>query len=1299
MDIKNFIEKLGFTGNLFTYSKEYKLHNYTICIDLQKGKIYYRKDEKTTVERQEDGQIQLGDHTTSNFSAPESLVVLECVNRLLEKGYAPNDIHLERKWKVGHGASGGKADINIYNKSDGKTLLIIECKTWGEEFEKEKNKMEEHGGQLFTYLNQDKNAQFLVLYASKYENDEFIYDNLIVQVKDRKEDLEKSLKQIEEENIKLYRDANNKSELFDVWKESFNKYFHFNGIFDADANAYSLELKALKKKNLKKLDDAKGLFNKFAEILRHNNISDNANAFNRVLSLFLCKIVDEEKKDEDVLDFQVKEDEEYEHIIDRLQALYQKGMAKLKEEIVYYSEEDLHKIIKLYPKQTPIEKVEAIFRELKYYTNNEFAFKEVHNKKLFQQNARVLVEVIKLIQNYQFRFTSKQQVLGDFFELMLNHGVKQSEGQFFTPIPIVRYIILSLGFENIINEKLEKKDIEFLPKILDYACGAGHFLTESIEELQQVLKGIDNTNLTLELSKKVEEYRLGTEWAADYIFGIEKDYRLARTSQIACYINGDGDANIIFGDGLEEQDRLNIDKKKFDIVIANPPYSVKAFRNYLNVGRTHYDLFESLTDRSKEIEVLFIERTKQVLTENGLAGIVLPSTILTNTGLYSKAREIFLKYFEIKAITELGGSTFLAAKGMTTVVMFLKRRSDDFVKDREYIANDLFNGISRDKKMEHIDSNRLLKMYVDYREFEEKEYKIFLKGEITEKLKETEMFKEYLNAFENSSEIKNYKGKPTFKNLSKLDQQKELDKRFVEFVKQIEQEKYLYFSLCLRSENEHLYEFQKTVIIKTGKELEEQKEYLGYTFEGDRGSEGIKVINYGGRLFDETNYDNLEKANSYVRNSINGIEIKRISKTQEKNVFIYDLADLINFKQDKFEKIIKEDLNKSFKIESKWSLLKLSELVDTIGGLWTGKNPPYANVNVIRNTNFTSSGKIDYSDIAVIDVEEKQYQNRKLQYGDIVIEKSGGSETQAVGRVVLFDKKEGDFSFSNFTARIRVISEKINSNYLHIYLNYIYNLGYTYNIQNGASGLKNLDLNKYLEIKIPIPEKIIQQRIVKEIELIEKKEIENKDAVEKLNSKIFEELQSSIQGKNKVKLDNICTIQSGGTPKREVAEYWNGTVNWLRSEVCQNCYVYESDGNEKITELGLSKSSAKLLKPDTILMALVGATIGRVAYLTFEATTNQNVAGLFPKDNKQLIPKFLFYSLMNDFEKNFGSAKGKFTMANMTTIKNLEIALPSFEEQKKLVAIIDKKEKEIEKLKLALSTVETEKEEVLKKYL
>ncbi len=496
-NITNFLVKLGFKSkNRVQYKKYYKLQSYTISADINKGKIQYRNDNKTIVERIEDGQIQIGDKTTSNFSQDENFVVLEVVDRLLTKGYLPNDIHLERRYPSGRGASGGKSDVCVYGK-DGKSLMVIECKTWGTEFEKERRKMEVHGGQLFAYLANDQNTKFLVLYASKLnEKGYFDYENLIVQIKDREEDLKKSLKQIEEENIKLYRDANNKGELYEVWKEEFINYFHFNGIFDDDANAYSLELKALKKKNLKPLDDSQGLFNKFAEILRHNNISDNANAFNKILSLFLCKIVDEEKNNEDILDFQIKEEESYEVLFDRLQALYYKGMKKLNREVIYNSEDDIRKIIKLYPNQTTLDSILQKFIEQKYYTDNKFAFKDVENKELFQQNGRVLTEIIKLFQNFRFRYNSQQQVLGDFFELMLNHGVKQSEGQFFTPIPIVRYIILSLGFEKIIQQKLKKNEEELiLPKILDYACGAGHFLTESIEELQFIIKKIDTSPL------------------------------------------------------------------------------------------------------------------------------------------------------------------------------------------------------------------------------------------------------------------------------------------------------------------------------------------------------------------------------------------------------------------------------------------------------------------------------------------------------------------------------------------------------------------------------------------------------------------------------------------------------------------------------------------------------------------------------------------------------------------------------------------------------------------------------------
>ena len=1290
-EIQEFIKLLGFTSNnKIQYQKEYKLQKYTLKIDLKKGKIYYRSDDKTTVERVLDKQIQIGDKTTSNFvigkspTEQENFVVLEVVDRLLKKGYLPNDIHLERRYPSGKGASGGKSDVCIYGK-DEKSLMVIECKTWGSEFEKERNKMEEHGGQLFAYLANDQNAKFLVLYASKLSNkDTFDYENLIVHIKDREENLKKSLKQIKEENIKLYRDANNKAELFEVWKELFNKYFHFNGIFDNDANAYSLELKALKKKNLKPLDNSQGLFNKFAEILRHNNISDNANAFNKILSLFLCKIVDEEKNDEDVLDFQVKEDEEYEHLIDRLQALYQKGMKKLNEEIVYYSEADLHKIIKLYPKQTPIEAVEAIFRELKYYTNNEFAFKEVHNKKLFDQNGRVLTEVVKLIQNYRFKYNSQQQVLGDFFELMLNHGVKQSEGQFFTPIPIVKYIILSLGFKEIIQNKLETDEDFILPKILDYACGAGHFLTESIEELQHNIKSLDASKLSVEQQKKIKEYSKGTEWTKDYIFGIEKDYRLARTSQIACYINGDGDANILFGDGLEDHDQLQLEKKKFDIVIANPPYSVDAFKNYLNVGKTNFTLFEHLTERSSQIEALFIERTKQVLADKGLAGIVLPSTILSNTGVYTKAREVLLKYFEIKAITELGSKTFIAT-GTTTVILFLKRRNDDFLKDREYIAEDVFNGINIDTEKRYVKEKRFIELFCEHRKFNYDDYVCFLKIEINDSLLKTEMFAEYKSAFDDSTETKNLKKKAFFKNYNPKEKEAEITNRFYNYCKVIEKEKFLYFMLCLNDADkeakniEEYYKPQQTVIVKTGNDINKQKEFLGYEFQGKKGQEGIKINNSGGKLFDPTNLLNSEKANSYIRQVVTNEVVSKIDDKQKENTNIYNLVDLLDFEKVEFEKIVKLNANLHNQFSTKWSSRKIGDIAKSLiaGGdvpkdRFSEKETDKYKIPIYSNSS-SNKGLFGFTDIV------------KINYPCVTISARG-----TIGFTVARDE--------DFYPIVRLLVLEPKKEITHTkYLEYI--ISEIEFVISGA-GVPQLSVPQLSNYKIPLPPLKIQQKIITAIEKVEQKETKGLEKIEQLENEIQTEFKQVISGKKKTKLDKICISQSGGTPSRKENDYWeNGTINWLRSEVCQNCYVYESQVNEKITELGLDKSSAKLFEKDTVLIALVGATIGRVAYLTFEATTNQNIAGLYPKDEEELNSKFLFYALMNDFDKNFGDRKGKFTMANMTLIRNLEIALPSIAEQKKLISIIEKKEKEIDKIKLSLENVQTEKEEVLKKHL
>ena len=123
---------------------------YRISVDLGKGSIEYPPP------------VQLGDLTTSNLKQDENLVVLECVVRLLEKGYLPSTLVLEKRYQVGRGASGGKSDITILRRTkdpldqkDAPPLMIIECKTWGNEHDKEKERTVEEGGQLFGYLQQD----------------------------------------------------------------------------------------------------------------------------------------------------------------------------------------------------------------------------------------------------------------------------------------------------------------------------------------------------------------------------------------------------------------------------------------------------------------------------------------------------------------------------------------------------------------------------------------------------------------------------------------------------------------------------------------------------------------------------------------------------------------------------------------------------------------------------------------------------------------------------------------------------------------------------------------------------------------------------------------------------------------------------------------------------------------------------------------------------------------------------------------------------------------------------------------
>ena len=148
---------------------------------------------------------------------------------------------------------------------------------------------------------------------------------------------------------------------------------------------------------------------------------------------------------------------------------------------------------------------------------------------------------------------------------------------------------------------------------------------------------------------------------------------------------------------------------------------------------------------------------------------------------------------------------------------------------------------------------------------------------------------------------------------------------------------------------------------------------------------------------------------------------------------------------------------------------------ETLNGLWVGKKGPFADAGVIRNTNFTSSGVIDFSNIAYLQVEKRQLSKRRLEAGDIILERSGGGPKQPVGRVVFFDREVGDFSFSNFTSVIRVKDKSaFDPRFVFYRLMELYQSGQTEDIQRRTTGIRNLDFTAYKERarfpKIPLPE-------------------------------------------------------------------------------------------------------------------------------------------------------------------------------------------------------------------------------------
>lgn len=369
-----------------------------------------------------------------------------------------------------------------------------------------------------------------------------------------------------------------------------------------------------------------------------------------------------------------------------------------------------------------------------------------------------------------------------------------------------------------------------------------------------------------------------------------------------------------------------------------------------------------------------------------------------------------------------------------------------------------------------------------------------------------------------------------------------------------------------------------------------------------------------------------------------------------------------------------------------WRYKKLGEVCETLNGLWKGKKPPFVNVGVIRNANFTKDFTLRFDNIEYLDVEERQYSKRKLQKGDLIVEKSGGSEKQPVGRAVLFDKENGEFSFSNFTSVLRIRDKNtFLCEFLYKYLLFIYKRGDTSAMQKATTGIHNIEFEKYLNIDIPCIPLSEQHSIVSRLDsAFSHIDALKANAEKQLNEarKLFQaeltECMRPKEGWEEKKIGDVFQTYAGGTPLKSGKGYYEGgTIPWIRSgEVCQ---MYIRDCEMCITEEGMKNSSAKYYPVDTILVAMYGATAAQVGILKFEATSNQAVCGILP--HKDFIPEYIYYWFTN-IQKDLAAQAQGGAQPNLSQvkIKKVSISYPSRTIQHSIVSHLDSLSSTIRKL-------------------
>ncbi len=363
-------------------------------------------------------------------------------------------------------------------------------------------------------------------------------------------------------------------------------------------------------------------------------------AFDELDKLIFCKIWDEKhpRKTGEPYDFQIFAEETPSELLERIKGLYSQGRKKDPE-----------------------------------------VFKEDVN--LSPDEAQTIVKYLQRINLNKTDLDSK----GKAFETFMGSYFRGDFGQYFTPRPIVKFIVETLP-------------ITHQSRVLDTSCGSGGFLLYSLDKVREQASDFFDKD-----KEEKDHFRHWHDFAERNLFGIEINDQIARTAKMNMIIHDDGHTNVIASDGLLNDTEMQVKSgnkefkyNSFDFIVTNPPFgsvikqTEKAYLHQYNLGtkeidwlNTNSNIKEALRE-SQSTEILFLEQCHKFLVEHGYLAIVIPDGILTNSSL-QYVRDNIEEMYRIVAVVSMPQTAFSATgAGVKSSVLFLRKHKD---KQSEKISN------------------------------------------------------------------------------------------------------------------------------------------------------------------------------------------------------------------------------------------------------------------------------------------------------------------------------------------------------------------------------------------------------------------------------------------------------------------------------------------------------------------------------------------------------------------------------------------------------------------------------------